>query len=388
MMRLLILIPLFLILACSKRTEEDNVRVLIPWPDASGKHTLQIVEINTLKDMRAMRGDAAHLYVHPGLNANGIEGVKPNALFAKSGGHYVPKDTETQEMFAIYAHMERLKQLDQEVGIDILLKWPRQIGVETLGIDPRNGDRIIENAMYVFPQDVMLFFPYSKPGLALSMNSGVIAHEHFHAVFQQVVIAPLALKFDDVETFGKEPKEDQQKPLTQEQIERRQISANNRFLLRAVNEGMADVWGSIYLGQLEFLQQSYLFRNRDMRPELLAQTALQGFVSMSFDIKNEGQHESQTYTLGTEYARLVRKALLESELDKKTKSEQAIFVIESMMRLRDIFLENYDKKMSADVLVAAVYSKEELNPSICEWLSPVLHQDSEYKKVCESVKDV
>jgi hypothetical protein len=377
------LLPLLLVLACSRRVDDESMRVLLPWPNEQGVHSLQVIEVKTLRDMRKMKGDAAEIYVHPGITNTTMDGISPNAKFSKSSkGYYNPKDTITQEMMAIYAHTERLRELDQSVGIDILLAWPRKIGVQTKATDARTDRVISENAMYLSNQDVTLYFPYEKSKLPISLNSGVIAHEHFHAIFQRIVIDPLATKFN-VETFGREPGN---KPMTEEQLAQLETSSNNRFVLRGLNEGLADVWATIYLGQSEFLSQSLNRFDRDANALFLADQPLQTWVPKTFGNANEVQFEPLAYSLGVQYARLMRKAMEAEKLTMTNKTSQAIFVVETLTRLRDILIENFNTKISAEVLVKAIFSIEELNTTNCEWLSPILNpMNSSYKVTCEAI---
>lgn len=379
----LYLIPLVLVIACSRRADDDNMRILLPWPDANGIHSLQVVEVKTLHDMRKMKGDAAEVYVYPGITETGMDAIAPNAQFSKSAdGYYVPKDTITQEMATIYAHTERLKELDQSVGIDILISWPRKVGVETKATDGRTHLTISENAMYLSAQDVTLYFPYQKGSLPISLNAGIIAHEHFHTIFQRIVIDTLATKFN-VETFGKPSIN---KPLSDEEIARREIEANNRYILRALNEGLADVWGTIYINRPEFISQSLDSGNRDANPELLISRSLQNFVPNRFGSTPEIFHEPNAYSLGVQYSRLIYKAMQTEKLALTNKTSKAIFVIETLTRLRDLLMDNFDQKIHADILAEAIFVKDELNEQNCEWLKPLLNaNNSRYGSTCDTI---
>lgn len=379
----LILVPLFLVVACSKRVEDDSFKVLIPWPTESGGHSLQVVNVETLTDIREMKGSAAELFVQPGLGDTAIEGVKPNAQFTKSSkGYWVPKDTITQEMVAIYAHMERLKELDQEIGIDILLSWPRKIGVETIANDGHTKKRIYENAMYISQQDVMLFFPYRVQNLPVSLNAGIIAHEHFHAIFQRILLDPLGLKVDIEELY----RGYSTKPQSQEEITKKEVAANNLFILRGLNEGLADVWGSIYTGQSDYISQTLSTLTRSTSPSQLSDVrALQSYVPFMRATSSPQSLESSAYTLGTQYARLMRKAMGEEKLSS-SKMGQAIFVIEKLTKLRDILIDSFESKIPSEVLIHAIYKKEELNKENCEWIHPLVAESkSEYDVTCNEL---
>ncbi|MCB0347740.1 MAG: hypothetical protein KDD37_02850 [Bdellovibrionales bacterium] len=380
----LFLVPLFLVIACSKRIEDEHTRVLIPWPNESGKYSLQVVNIETLNDMREMKGSAAELYVQAGLNKDSIKGVKPNAQFSKSSkGYWVPKDTITQEMASIYAHMERLKALDQEIGIDILLSWPRQIGVETIATDSRNNKRIYENAMYISEQDVMLFFPYRRNQLPISLNAGIIAHEHFHSIFQRIVLDPLSARYN-IEEMNRESIS--LKPRTDAEIEKKETVLNNMFILRGLNEGLADVWGSIYTGEADFISPSLRTLQRNTSPLNTSEYSLQAYVPIIRASQSMQTLENAAYALGTQYARSMRKAMGEEKLASSTKMGQAIFVVERMTRLRDLLIDGFDNKVPAEVLLQAIYKKDELNAENCKWINPLLEDiDSEYKTTCKAL---
>jgi len=99
----------------------------------------------------------------------------------------------------------------------------------------------------------------------------------------------------------------------------------NAFLLRAVNEGLADFWGWVYTGDDSFIQLSLPreggVRRLDMESGRLPdgrsiRASLVDF-SQPDRIRTASQRVSLAYVLGTQYARFMHATALEIIGDKK-----------------------------------------------------------------------
>ncbi|HRO66603.1 MAG TPA: hypothetical protein PL182_03455, partial [Pseudobdellovibrionaceae bacterium] len=240
-----------------------SVSVRIPWKDAQGGVSLQAVTLTGLENLQEMKGAYAQFVYAPKILADGIEGANPRARFVKTpSGLYVPSDEISQQMAVIYAHMEHLAKLDEVAGVKSVLSWPRKIGISAR-IRGRDGQLWTDNSFYDGASDAILMVPNRNGKWPLATNPGVIAHEHFHALFFHLVQGPLleenvlsrtlrASAHDEegiLETFAEKA------PSEKTRVTPRgsDLAVDNRryntAVIKMINEGLADVWGWIYSGQ-------------------------------------------------------------------------------------------------------------------------------------------
>jgi hypothetical protein len=229
----------------------------------------------------------------------------------------VPADFVTMQSVVVIAHQERLLDLDQKVGVADLLSLPLKVGV-SVDLNVPNSDLKKNNALYVGQYDALLIVPYTNTGLPISINAGVLAHEHFHAVFQRLLINPLlkelakqnttsalyvsqevAEHFDgddrirlprtmfDVENVklkikkktakakndSKEPPpplvdksvHSEIKPVPDDRGAMVSEATFNEFIVAGMNEGFADFWGWIYSVDDDFVGRSLSFASERRR---------------------------------------------------------------------------------------------------------------------------
>jgi hypothetical protein len=151
-------------------------------------------------------------------------------------------------------------QFESRIGTLDMLSWPRKVGLD---IHVNSSDGMSHNNAHYFGQgDAIAVLPYNMKGLPLGLNPGVLAHEHFHGHFQRHVIAvtnaqlmptfdPEALFYSAFNMAGAKP--------TVEDVDRGDLRTPrglNAFVLRAWNEGLADVYGSIYSKNPQFFNAS------------------------------------------------------------------------------------------------------------------------------------
>ncbi|MBX3039459.1 MAG: hypothetical protein KF789_01975 [Bdellovibrionaceae bacterium] len=265
---------LLVLAACAERPTgsqvSGSVTVRIPWKDEQGGVTLQTVVLTGLENLQEMKGAYAQFVYAPKILDDGIEGATPHAQFAKtSAGVYVPTDETSQQMAVIYAHMEHLAKLDEAAGVKSVLSWPRKIGISAR-IRGRDGQLWTDNSFYDGASDAILMVPNKKGQWPLATNPGVIAHEHFHALFFHLVQGPLLEEkvlsrtlrssahdegkvldnFDLASDQKKEQKAPRRSDLAFDE------ATYNTAVIKMINEGLADVWGWIYSGQPDFIEKS------------------------------------------------------------------------------------------------------------------------------------
>lgn len=233
-------------------------RFLLLWPTATKEFKFQEVHLPTLKSPYEVKGSAAEVYFESRLTDSGYSGSVARPRLTHTGsGLCVPMDAGSSMALTAYAQFEQIQKFDQELGSDNQVSWPRKVGVE---IHLRSADGFTHNNAHYFSRsDAIAVIPYSEDGLTLSLNPGVLGHEHFHAHFQAEVINPLNNGLElmtSVENlfysgFGIKPViEDTEGGDT------RSIGGLNKFIIRSWNEGLADFYGSAFTGQSDFFSPS------------------------------------------------------------------------------------------------------------------------------------
>jgi hypothetical protein len=203
-----------------------------------------------------------------------------------SSGVYIPTNDLSQQMATIYFHLQNLAAMDIDAGAANVNSWPRDIGVAV---------RIADNAMktntafYDGITDSMMFVPYTNDQVAIPINPGVIAHEHFHSLFYKIVSKDLKST----------SAHDRQSILAEMNIEipgAAVVKASATFdedmhtyyemaIAKGMNEGLADVWGWIYSGDPDFvsrsLPQEKVRRTLNVASSMLATPFTQAYIKQS-----------------------------------------------------------------------------------------------------------
>ncbi len=296
---LLMLILASSLVACSNdsRSQCDN-KYLLFWPDAAGNYAFREVKLHTL-DSHKLSGKAARVYYQPPLTESGYGGEVAEAKFSYANGVCVPMDMPSALSINAYAQVEKLYDFDRELGTDMALNWPRTVGVQ---VDIGSGGH--NNAAYVSVFDSMLITQQTlDEAIPVGLNMGVMGHEHFHAQFQHRVIntvnSIVSLINPLVELFYSFPS------LNGFRVEDISVGTynhqgRNNFIVRAWNEGFADLYGSIYTEQPDFVVASLPFvPDRKLSEPVRAFTSPSSVFNRSSDAL-----ASFSYSEGTTLARL------------------------------------------------------------------------------------
>lgn len=256
-MRWIVLALLTAGIGCANSPQDEcGGKVLVLWPTAAGDHKFQEVQLSTLKSPYELKGAAAEIYYESRMTERGFEGPVARPNLTRSKGVCVPTDVGSSMALAAYAHMERLYFFDQKLQMDNQLSWPRKVGVEIL---LRSDEGVSHsNAHYFGRSDAMAVVPYTLSGVPMSLNAGVMGHEHFHAHFQSQVNNPLAqalsanvsLEEFFYAGFGPKPAFDEM------EMRPRNIMELNKFVVRGWNEGLADLYGGIFSGRESYFSSS------------------------------------------------------------------------------------------------------------------------------------
>lgn len=293
------------------------VKYQIPWPkaDHSG-YQIQAVTLKTLTDPYRLKGSAAKVLFEP-RSDDQFERNKARLRYIENGDVLVPADTATLQMTVVYAHHEKFLEMDEAVGVVKDLKRPRKIGVNVKLVRDRSEEEHLEtdNALYFPKTDSILIVPYTKGDVPLTVNAGVLAHEYFHGLFQSLIYN--RLEQSKLAVGGAAVNPTVKPTASEDSSAARTVSAGefNDLVLRAMNEGLADFWAWVYLGDDDFMSHS-LPKNAKNRRLDEAAAALPGVEELKRAVAglSEGKMISLAYRLGTNYARFFRNLAVSEEL--------------------------------------------------------------------------
>jgi hypothetical protein len=311
---------LVLLSACAPSEEKSPITYRLPWLDASGTYTFQDIELSTFHEPDALRGGVAQIVVDPRLLTTDIDAQEPIARWSRQGSRMVPGDFVTQQAATLYAHLEKLAAVDKATGVDVKMKGVSRVGLLVRMSEKVSAPMILNNAVYDGRLDALFIVPYSGDLLPISENAGIIAHEHFHRVFQSIILTPIrestrnGCQFGIVEDADDGDQESAPGGSSGTLV---QPKAMNQALLRGMNEGFADFWGWAYSRDDEFVARSLGSREAAARridtpvASLPSKTGFRNSLitvtkTGNLKMKSKGGLVAASYRVGTEYARILR----------------------------------------------------------------------------------
>lgn len=349
--------------SCGQKSDvekaEGTVTVQIPLQESASSYRLQNVDLKGVQNLKEVSGDFARFFFSPGLVDSQLTGSSPIAHFAKAGPIFYPLDYVSTQMATIYFHMQSLASLDQSVGAAGINHWPRSIGLETQ-ITEGSGIKN-NNAFYDGVTDAMMFVPFTQTDLPISVNAGIIAHEHFHSLFYKIVIKKVLannkIGFSVVSThpdpvlIEAEPKKMQRPPKMIS--EKSKASLYNEVYIRGLNEGLADFWGWLYTEDPDFMKWSLpafiqsrtLSLDHATAGEYLTQDDIKNDIA-EMVLKTDAPRAQLVnyYKIGTPHARFLK------EWVKLYADDNGIGISESKIAIAKkivVYLPNLEKTISA-----------------------------------------
>jgi len=302
----------------------------IPWPSENGKYQLQNVSIESYEQPATLQGRNVQIFVNPSLADGQMQSERANGHYLRNrDGVMVPTDYTSVEAAAIHAHLERLLKIDTE--LKAVANWPARIAID-VNVHS-NGKRTVNNAFFAEELDALFVPPYTELDVPIAVNGGVLAHEHFHRIFQSMVFKRIGKggyfsrelqafrehAFWSENSTGGSVEMVNGQPLDKDvhgqgKPQASQVAKYNAFYLSALNEGLADFWGWVYTGDPNFIKPSLPklgnFRSLDQKPvERLASTPqLLAWTMGSVNGKafTVGELKDRSYFVGTTYARFLR----------------------------------------------------------------------------------
>jgi hypothetical protein len=243
-----LLILISLLAACSSPVDkaECPCKVKVRVLQKDGTYALETVELKTLEDLHAIQSSKIRVTMNPRFFNDGTvsESTPEAQFFINEDSVIVPKTALSEQMFTLYKIMEDLFFFDKTIGVDQILTYPR-----TISIQEKSGEGVKDNAFYKTAYDRIEILTYNGKKAPLAWNSGVIAHEHFHAIFENIVKPTqntVGLDYEGT-AFTSQQAADSMDDET----------GYNYLILKSLNEGLADYWASLHTGLSDSYQTSY-----------------------------------------------------------------------------------------------------------------------------------
>ncbi|UXR64315.1 hypothetical protein EZJ49_14700 [Bdellovibrio bacteriovorus] len=391
--------------ACAPQSEtaeeKGTVRVLAPQSDSKSGYALQTVDLRGITDLQTVSGKFVRFFMSPRIVKGKLTGRPAVSRFIKNQeGEFIPANEMTQQLVAIYAHTQRLAQLDDELGAGGINTWPRDVGV---GVRVKGGQN--NNAYYDGDTDSMLVVPYNQAGLPIAINGGILAHEHFHSLFYKVVIKNTAeskATAHTLEDFVGAPivaenlaARGRLKPSDIEGADLEEADLQKYYrqaMLRGLNEGLADYWGWMYTGNPDFIAQSLpkekmnrsmnvdgIFATYELPSAGTVKNSIQVFYKAGDSKKFESYVTGYAYVIGTQFSRMLKSFTEVSAKERGLESlvarkEVAKVILRTLSTLKTELVESETPYYRAEKYVMS-FAKElsEMKPAECEFLAGVIN---------------
>lgn len=376
-------LPLIAI-GCANKDNNCGNTFQVLWPSATGEYRFEDVALSTLPDPYELSGDAAKIYFQSGMTLAGFDGPVARPQMTSTNGVCIPMDVESSAAVSVYAQFEKIMHYEIKLGTADMLPWPRRVGLDISLLTPDGNGH--NNAHYFSEGDAIAILPYSLGGLPLGLNHGVIAHEHFHAHFQAQVMNELnrvlvarpagfagftgSLDFLFYSLMpGVKPTED---------IDDADLSTNrglNNFVLRAWNEGLADLYGAIYTSNPGFFVDSLpmLGNARTLTEELKPLGTRQDLINYLRTVQSPSKLVGYSYVQGAQVARLLYR------LANSGVETPQIFMARILRNLKTIppaILPKYDRTiLDTEVIMPQLLEGFQFNAEACDHLNISISKD-------------
>lgn len=326
---LMVTVVSILLSACAPVDEKPATIYRLPWLDANGAYSIQDIPLTTFTEPESLRGSVGEIVVDPRITASTIEANEPIGRWVREGAYMRPADFVTQQAATLYAHLERLATIDTETDVGRKMKGISRVGMLVRISESVSSPMILNNAVYDGRLDALFIVPYAGELLPISQNAGIIGHEHFHRIFQSIVLTPIrelarhgaipdGIEYETPCAGGIVEKTEEPSADATDTIGAMvPLKVLNQTLVRGANEGFADFWGWAYSRDEEFVSRSLGMREDAARrldrsvgslPQKVGfRNSLITVNRTGFPVlKSDGARVAASYKIGTEYARILR----------------------------------------------------------------------------------
>lgn len=366
-----------LLVSCARNSDRSDT-VLLPVLDSSNGTTLEAVQLTTLPSLFRVEGAAARIYMNPRINDHGFSGPIAQPKFSRSGPLLIPSDVESGVALATYAIFEKLYFYDKRVLPDANLNWPRNVGILTNSENSPVRSDETDDAGYLPLTDSYLILPSSfGDKAALALNLGVLAHEHFHAIFDWLFghsVPHLSrVTFADAKRAFECPTSDLQ---------------YQQYLLRSWTEGLADFHGWAVSRNDNYIAASFhpVHRRQAIVANRLISSSPEPIATRAAFVKTFRNNEQalaigdkraclgfDPYKSGTQLARVLFGLAKRGEFpavgadgEKLSKSERAVrYIVERLKDLKPKFAATGLANVEADFLLKYLVQDLRLSRPSC-----------------------
>ncbi len=369
---------------------KGDLQVQIAETKTENNKTTEVFSQVTLKNVSSLlnvNGSYVQFYYAPGSNGNSIYGDAPTASFIRdNSGTYVAKDPLTQQMFALYYHIQSLVDFNKQISDKLVNTEAFKIGLNTQVNAANEASR--NNAFFDGQVNALLFVPYSLKNIPISMNSGIIAHEFFHSFFYSILLKNFNSQQDILlNNINQESDESTQN------IQKKLLFYNQTYI-RGINEGLADFWGWIYTQNIDYISSSLpqfglsrkLELDRDLIGSYVEQKDIEGRVNEALQLSNNPTEylSSYIYRIGTPHARFLKEltTLIMTDTNVSLKDAQLVVAQKVYKLLQKI--EVTVQSMSEQTVIQAdsifkFFAKTsdsglELKPATCDFVLKYIRQ--------------
>ncbi|NCN95145.1 MAG: hypothetical protein GW917_00305 [Bdellovibrionales bacterium] len=137
-----------------------------------------------------------------------------------------------------------------------------------MAINFRLLDGGVNNAFYTGRYDVTAIVPYNSSGLPVAFNSGIVAHEHFHAHFHALFGSGF-VESSELHLHGQKAQASatgrcglDENIVSTDKTSFEFIRTVNETIYRSWNEGLADFYAALVTGSTNFFDESLLGEGR------------------------------------------------------------------------------------------------------------------------------
>ncbi len=373
------LLPVFL-LGCADSGQKCGGKLLALMPSESGEYTFQEVKLSTLNDPYSLSGGAAKIYFESLIGGSGYVGKVAQPRYTRSGNTCVPMDAASSMAISLYAQFEKIMMFEARLGTLDMLQWPRKVGLD---IHVRSTDGMTHNnAHYFGGGDSIAVLPYNLAGVPLAMNPGVMAHEHFHGHFQAQVNARINAALpplQDTESvfYSAFNMNVSAKPSVEDVESGNMLKPRglNAFVLRAWNEGLADLYGAIYSKNPRFFDESLpmLAETRSLKADAVRFMPARRLTAMVNKIQDPKMLVGVSYVQGSYLARLMYSIALSGV------ETPEVFLVRVMRRLSEVppaILADFDVKTIEFERILPILLKDfPLNAEACSQIRKTVSKD-------------
>ncbi len=381
---------------------EDNEKcpcdVKINELQEDGTYKRSVYTFKTLENARTMTGSKINLRFNPRFYQDGsVKDITPeNQFFVNSSGILIPSHTFSEELFSIYKIMEELYYFDTQIGVDRFLTYPRTVSIDNRSKSAKRR----EDAYYTPIHDRIVVLSYDGKLAPLGLNKGVIAHEHFHAIFNNVV-RPIQKTVNDIGPASSSANGSEKAGMIISDTKDKNLSYNY-LILRALDEGLSDFWASLitgmsnaYLASLSKANVEYREVSGNIYPIHSQDVLAANLVYENFKTEmktGHGQVQGYIYFIGVHYSNLIKSlskkiALAREDLTPdQERVEIAKWIISSLQKLAQTLEQNGSLKVlsQADLLSSFIPETQNraLLKEICADLNEFLLQHSSKISSC------